>query len=105
MEDTVKVIKVDKDTQYTGIFVEYTSKNAKSYQRLKKRAEKNGWSVGKETLIEAIIDIVPRVVDMPCGESISLDTLDDIPDEDLLCSCGNPNHHFVRYENSEKGED
>lgn len=36
-------------------------------------------------------------ITMPCGESISYDRFEDIPDEDVPCSCGKPNHWFVRH--------
>lgn len=36
-------------------------------------------------------------ISLPCGESVVYDKFEDIPDEDVPCSCGNPRHFFVRH--------
>jgi hypothetical protein len=36
-------------------------------------------------------------ITMPCGERVEYQTFEDIPDEDVPCTCGNPNHWFVRH--------
>jgi len=42
-------------------------------------------------------DKVPEVV-MPCGSKVKYNTIFDIPNEDIPCPCGNPNHWLVKYE-------
>jgi hypothetical protein len=34
----------------------------------------------------------------PCGEVITYPTLDDVPETDVPCTCGNPNHWFIKIE-------
>jgi len=40
----------------------------------------------------------PVVVTMPCGANAIFNKAEDWPAEDLPCSCGNPNHWFIKYE-------
>jgi hypothetical protein len=40
---------------------------------------------------------LPFVCRMPCGETYTLDRIEDLPQDDLPCSCGNPEHWFVKY--------
>ena len=42
-------------------------------------------------------DKVPEVI-MPCGSKVKYNTIFDIPNEDIPCPCGNPNHWLVKYE-------
>jgi len=37
---------------------------------------------------------LPLLITMPCGETM---TLTEWPDEDVHCTCNNPNHWFVKY--------
>ena len=32
----------------------------------------------------------------PCGNTVTYKTLDDIPDHDVPCLCGNPDHWFIK---------
>ena len=44
------------------------------------------------------------VIRMPCGEQYIIKTYNDfvnLPEEDIPCRCGNPNHWFIRFENWE----
>ena len=34
---------------------------------------------------------------MPCGEIVTIRTVDDIPTEDTKCPCGDPNHWVVKW--------
>lgn len=40
----------------------------------------------------------PLCLQMPCGNSIAIATEQDVPLEALPCSCGNPKHWFVKYQ-------
>uniref|UniRef100_A0A6M3L799 Uncharacterized protein n=1 Tax=viral metagenome TaxID=1070528 RepID=A0A6M3L799_9ZZZZ len=40
----------------------------------------------------------PLGISMPCGNSITIATEQDIPLKSLPCMCGNPEHWFVKYE-------
>ena len=33
----------------------------------------------------------------PCGNSVEYAEIEDIPLVDIPCTCGNPNHYFIRY--------
>lgn len=39
----------------------------------------------------------PLEITMPCGETATFEKFDDIPMEDVRCTCGNPNHWFIKY--------
>ena len=42
---------------------------------------------------------LPFTVEMPCGETITCETLEDIPTlADVPCPCGAPNHWLVKWE-------
>ncbi len=41
---------------------------------------------------------IPYTFTMPCGNSITYPDIDEIPMENIPCSCGNLNHWFVKYE-------
>lgn len=47
---------------------------------------------------------LPFTIGLPCGETITCKTLEDIPLEDLPCPCGDPNHWLVRWETIEADE-
>lgn len=34
---------------------------------------------------------------MPCGETYALEAIEDLPEEDLPCPCGDKSHWFVKY--------
>ncbi|MBA7658235.1 hypothetical protein ES703_66184 [subsurface metagenome] len=36
-------------------------------------------------------------IDMPCGSKMIYERFEDIPDEDVPCSCGNEKHLFVEH--------
>lgn len=40
--------------------------------------------------------VIDLVISMPCGESVAYKTLDDMPEVDTPCACGNPDHWFVK---------
>ena len=45
--------------------------------------------------------VYPRIelaIPMPCGEKVFYPTLDAIPETDVPCTCGNPNHWFIKIE-------
>jgi hypothetical protein len=49
------------------------------------------------TLQDAIHSVAyPVSIVMPCGETFTLATANDVPDHDLPCPCGNPRHWLVR---------
>lgn len=39
----------------------------------------------------------PVELTMPCGHSKTFDDIEDVPFESISCTCGNPNHWFVKY--------
>ena len=38
------------------------------------------------------------ILEMPCGSRAEYPTYDDIPEVDVPCPCGNPNHWLIKYE-------
>ncbi len=40
----------------------------------------------------------PPITIMPCGYQVEYKTIEDIPDHDVPCPCGSPNHWLVKYE-------
>jgi hypothetical protein len=44
----------------------------------------------------AVSLVIDLVIQMPCGASVTYKTLDEIPVEDVPCTCGNPHHFFVK---------
>lgn len=57
----------------------------------------------RETLEESVkfnppsqYPIINLAIQMPCGKGVFYQTLDDIPTTDTPCTCGNPNHYFVK---------
>ena len=46
-----------------------------------------------------ILKYLPFKYKMPCGEVYTLLSTMELPEDDLLCSCGNPTHWFVKYMN------
>lgn len=36
-------------------------------------------------------------IEMPCGQSYEVKTMDDMPKRSVRCTCGNPLHWFIRY--------
>ncbi len=61
-----------------------------------------------EMALKAIDEIVPAemrvagepyvAITMPCGEKFIVERREDFPASDVPCSCGNPNHFFIKYE-------
>lgn len=45
----------------------------------------------------AVPDAPILSIDM-CGKTTKYQTYDDIPEVDVPCSCGNPNHWLIKYE-------
>jgi hypothetical protein len=65
--------------------------------------------VNVETVRECIVkwknDVLPIIssapvltIEAPCGEKVMYKTIDDVPEVDVPCSCGNPNHWFIKIE-------
>jgi hypothetical protein len=40
--------------------------------------------------------VIEMRIPMPCGNEAYYETLDDIPNKDTPCPCGNPNHWYVK---------
>lgn len=65
--------------------------------------EMNGHSTSCKAERERLIrmmwnDEYPVHIQMPCGESKTYHSATFIPVEDVKCSCGDPEHFFVKYE-------
>lgn len=61
------------------------------------------FSIGKAPSREGLLLMIqeqfklPFTIKLPCGESITCETLEDVPLEDTPCPCGDPNHWLVRW--------
>lgn len=92
----------------TRVVMGSASCNDKDWVNLKRRARRNGYSLPKQVLVDAIKRRIKKegilrknydavlVVELPCG-SASYKTWDDIPNESVPCPCGNPKHWLIRY--------
>lgn len=65
--------------------------------------------LGKELLIKEESALAYRetnpdkpllIIEMPCGSRIEYWAYSDIPEVDVPCPCGNPNHWLIKYEMS-----
>jgi hypothetical protein len=45
---------------------------------------------------------LPFAVTLPCGSTYTLERIEDLPNYDVECPCGNPAHWFVKYSEIEK---
>ena len=47
------------------------------------------------------LDLAPGepylTIESPCGEVLTIKKREDFPQEDVPCSCGDPNHWFVKH--------
>ena len=72
------------------------------------------WATNRQRLIDCIIDFTGCIhsddpiwlrIENPCGEVLEIVDVADIPFENISCTCGNPDHWFIRYgEGVEDGE-
>lgn len=84
----------------------------KYWKNLQQRARRNGWSMLKQVLVDAIKQKIRDeggpvhrsysggvlVIDLdPCGGQAVYQTWDDIPDHDVPCPCGDRTHWLIRY--------
>ncbi len=82
----------------------------KEWHNLLRRARRNGYSLCKQILVDYIKayvkmngklsknhDYILEIKLEPCGTEAKYKTFDDIPNESVICSCGNPNHYLIRY--------
>lgn len=44
----------------------------------------------------------PLTAEMPCGETLTYETPDDVSLKDVPCPCGDPNHWLVKWINQEE---
>jgi len=56
--------------------------------------EARGWPMAKSGLAR----LLPFHAVLPCGESITVRRMSDIPWHDVPCPCGDPTHWLVKYE-------
>lgn len=42
--------------------------------------------------------LLPFSFTLPCGNTYSVDSVEQLPQDNLPCPCGDPKHWFVRYE-------
>lgn len=40
----------------------------------------------------------PAAINMPCGNSITIKDVNDIPDRNVECPCGDPNHYLIYWD-------
>lgn len=66
------------------------------------------WAENREALIEFVKGFIPEGIPgssviaidastLPCGTKVSYETLDDIPQGDVPCPCGDPTHFLIKY--------
>lgn len=84
-------------------------KSTKYWRNLRDRARRSGYPILKQILVDHIKNWMenyreyckPRApalsITMSCGNSVSYQTFDDIPEVDVPCPCGDKSHWFIRY--------
>ena len=80
------------EASYTGIYFQLAGKQTEEY------STDELWRRAKEASIEKIA--FPYIVVMPCGTEWRLENSEDflnLPIEDILCPCGNPNHYIAKF--------
>ncbi len=108
-----------KDATHTGVQIQLDGKSQgdKEWRNLLRRARRNNYPLLKQVLVDYIKGFVkmaratgtetPRpdvvlAIDLGCGHSATYKTYDDIPETDVPCSCGNPKHWLIRYQDLRK---
>ena len=72
-----------------GVFIR-CGKNESPRDVLREALSSRGVKFGINTIDLAITN--------PCGKSIQYKKIDDVPEVDVPCSCGDPNHWFIKIE-------
>ena len=58
------------------------------------------YAKNREVLIDHIrgtVSLPVLTITMPCNHSVVYETSADIPDSDVPCPCGKPDHWFIQY--------
>ena len=111
-EIKIKDIKIGEiDVIKASISVIGNGYNTKEWRNLKQRARRNGYSLPKQALVDAIKKTIKEsgtlhkkydyvlVAELePCGGKAMFKTWDDIPNESVPCPCGDPIHWLIKYE-------
>jgi hypothetical protein len=106
--------EVIETTVYAITLTTEGSPNA-SIEGIRIEAPENYFREAKDGALDAIKEVEMRLkkeglnlknanilfIKMPCGKSISFKKYEDIPDESMPCTCGNPKHYFIRYVKTE----
>ena len=95
-----------KEAAYTGVHIQLGGQGEGDgdFKETKARARKNDYSIMKQILVDGLLNY-PYLIIMPCGYKLEYKNFDDIPEEDVSCPCGNPNHWLIRYEDTRRKDD
>ena len=57
---------------------------------------KNAFMHSMNPLLMTEYPVINLTIEAPCGEKVFYKTIDDLPQVDTPCTCGNPNHWFIK---------
>jgi len=57
---------------------------------------------GKETFIKGFGDKLPMILTRACGGRHLITSVNEVPEESLPCTCGDPEHFFIKYQDAVK---
>lgn len=90
---------VEGGTKYTGFLFQLEGKQEGEVAYTAEEL----WTWAKEKA--ALESSWPVIVRMPCGNSQRFDDFVCLPNEDIPCPCGNPNHYIVKFEDNREVAD
>jgi len=91
-----KIVKAGADVSCTGLLFQLMGKRTREY------SDEELWMKCREEAISGMV--FPHRVEMPCGQVYIIAHPEVIPEEDVPCPCGDPEHWIVRYvDNRESG--
>ena len=81
--DIQKISDLELIEEFVGMFIR-CGKNESPRDVLREALSSRGVKFG--------INTIDLVINNPCGGSALYEKIDDVPEVDVPCSCGNPNH-------------
>ena len=89
MVNLVKVVK------YTGLLFQLAGKRTNEY------TDDELWMMCKKECLTKMV--FPYIIEMPCGAVQRIKDvwmIENLPNEDMPCPCGDPNHHIIRFQDN-----
>jgi len=91
-ETVLTVESPQSEVTFTGLLIQLAGKRTDEY------SEDELWGMAKKEAVTRME--FPYILIMPCGRTVRYDDPSYIlclPNRDIQCSCGNPNHYVVKF--------